>query len=76
VRTEPQPLAAFTAIDRIMPAMDLGGGVTGFLSNRLGLSWDVRYFRSLGPEGLEPIAEAGTERLSFWRASMALAVRY
>lgn len=59
-----------------LAAVDLGGGVTGFLSNRLGLNWDVRYFRSVHgkDEGLG--ISTGPEQLSFWRASMALAIRY
>jgi hypothetical protein len=53
--------------------VDFGGGVTGFLTNRIGVNWDVRYFRSIGgpPAGLS----FSTERLSFWRASMGLVVR-
>jgi hypothetical protein len=56
-----------------VPTVDFGGGVTGFVSNRFGVNWDVRYFRSIGgpPAGLS----FGTEKLSFWRASMALVVR-
>lgn len=54
-------------------AVDVGGGATGFLTERIGLSWDVRYFRGIGgtAEGLS----FGPERLSFWRANMALALR-
>jgi Outer membrane protein beta-barrel domain len=53
--------------------IDIGGGATGFLTNRIGVNWDVRYFRSLGgpPIGLS----FGTEKLRFWRASMAAVVR-
>lgn len=56
-------------VSRNLKAIDLGGGVTGFLTNRIGLNWDVRHFRSIG-EG------AGPPELSFWRANMALAIRY
>ena len=31
-----------------LAAVDVGGGVTGFLTKRIGLNWDVRYFRSVG----------------------------
>jgi len=53
-------------------AWDMGVGVTGFLSDRFGVSWDVRRFRSVG--GQDPAS--GGPRLSFWRANMALAIRY
>ena len=58
-----------------LKAMDFGAGVTGFLTRRLGVSWDVRYFRSI-----DRTREAGSsvesERLSFWRLNMALAIRF
>ncbi|MBZ5559707.1 MAG: porin family protein [Acidobacteriia bacterium] len=57
-----------------MGAWDLGAGVTGFLSDRFGVSWDVRYFRSVG--GRDEGLSLGPEQLSFWRANMALAIRY
>jgi hypothetical protein len=58
-----------------LPAMDIGGGVTGFLTRRFGVNWDVRYFRSLGGGNSDKGLSIGPERLSFWRASMALAIR-
>lgn len=60
-----------------LAAMDLGGGATGFVSNRVGVSWEVRRFRSFtrNPAADEGIS-FGQGKLSFWRASMALAIRY
>ncbi len=55
-----------------LPAIDLGGGVTGFLSDRIGVSWDVRHFRSVG--GKTRGLSFGREQLSFWRANMALVI--
>jgi len=57
-----------------LPAMDVGGGANGFLSDRIGLNWDVRYFWSVGGKELGGII--GPEQLSFWRASMGLVIRY
>lgn len=57
------------------PAMDFGGGVTGFLTKRVGLSWEVRRFSSLGENQVRG-ASFGGEHLSFWRADMAVAIRY
>jgi hypothetical protein len=59
--------------DMTRPAFDLGGGVSGPLSSRTGLSWDVRYFQSFA--GVEDPLGLGAERLSFWRANMALVIR-
>ena len=59
-----------------MKAMDVGGGVTGFLTKRIGLNWDVRHFRNIG-ETPELVGRSiGPPALSFWRAQMALAIRY
>ena len=52
----------------------IGGGATGFLTDRIGLNWDVRYFRSVG--GKEGTGLSfGKEQISFWRASMGVAIR-
>ena len=56
-------------------ALDFGGGVTGFLTKHLGVSWDVRYFRSVHGRQAERGFSIGPEQLSFWRANMALAIR-
>jgi hypothetical protein len=61
-------------ISRSLQAMDLGGGVTGFLTNRIGVSWDVRYFRSID-RTFESGLSLASEQLSFWRANMAVAIR-
>jgi hypothetical protein len=63
-------------VRKTLPAIDVGGGATGFLSNRTGLSWELRYFRSVGGS-VDPLAISPLpEQLSFWRASMALVIRY
>ncbi len=53
---------------------DLGGGATGFLTDRVGVSWDVRYFRSVGGKEGTGLS-IGKEQISFWRASMGAAIR-
>lgn len=58
---------------RTLPTVDVGGGVTGFLTNRVGVSWDLRYFKSL--EGPDEGLSIGAERLSFWRAMMGAVIR-
>jgi hypothetical protein len=63
-------------VRKTLPAVDVGGGVTGFLSNRIGLSWELRYFRSVGGHVDPSALSVLPEQLSFWRASMALVVRH
>jgi hypothetical protein len=68
------PLAGLN-YSRNMTGIDLGGGVTGFLTRRIGVSWDVRHFRARRPDAV--VGDSfGAERISFWRANMALAIRY
>ncbi|HXD72141.1 MAG TPA: hypothetical protein VN628_00320, partial [Vicinamibacterales bacterium] len=57
-----------------LEAMDIGAGVTGFLTPRFGVSWDVRYFRSID-RTREQGSSFTSEHLSFWRLNMALAIR-
>jgi len=57
------------------PAVDMGGGVTGFVSDRVGLNWDLRYFRSVGGDTDLQRDSLSQKRLSFWRANMALVVK-
>lgn len=58
-----------------LAAMDFGGGATGFVTDTWGLCWDVRYFRSFSREPQSRGVSFGPERLSFWRASMAVVIR-
>ena len=61
------------------PAIDVGGGVMGSLAGRLGVGWELRHFRSLGagePRGQSADPDDAGERLSFWRANMALVITY
>ena len=55
-------------------AWDVGGGATGFLSDFVGVNWDVRFFKTTsGETALGRNLAQGT--LSFWRATMGFAVR-
>lgn len=57
----------------VIPTWDFGGGATGFLTDFVGLNWDVRMFRTL--RGQITGFSFGPEQLSFWRATMGVAVR-
>ena len=62
--------------NRTLPVLSFGGGVTGFVTDNVGLSWDVRRLSSLRGEGETLGNSLGREYLSFWRATMAVALRY
>jgi hypothetical protein len=57
--------------------IDVGGGATGFLSETVGLNWDVRYFRNItgAPDPDNPGLSFGAPRLSYWRLTMGIVLR-
>jgi len=62
---------------RNLIGFNVGGGVTGFLTDRAGVRWDVRYFRGRsGDDDLPVTGGIGTPTLSFWRLSMGVVLRY
>lgn len=63
-------------VHRTLPTLSLGGGATGFLTSRVGVNWDVRRLNTLRGEGETLGNSLGREQLSFWRATMAVALRY
>ena len=58
-----------------LSAWDVGGGGTGFLTDFVGVNWDVRIFRTLRSEKGVTGVSIGPEQLSFWRATMGFSIR-
>src|SRR5256885_10214699 len=56
-------------VARTLPAIDVGGGATGFLTDRVGLSWEMRYFRTISRKDELRGVSVAAEQLSFWRAN-------
>jgi hypothetical protein len=67
------PLVGGIPVSTTLPAIDFGGGVTGFLTRRIGLSWEARWFRTVSGNNIG--LSIGREEVSFWRANMAVAIR-
>jgi hypothetical protein len=63
-------------IANVYAATDFGGGATGFITSRIGVCWEARYFHTIGRKSQTSGNTFGTDELSFWRASMAIAIRY
>jgi outer membrane protein with beta-barrel domain len=60
-------------VSNVTAAFDLGVGVVAFVTNRAGVSWDVRRFQSV----YDADERTGYgDHLSFWRATMAVVIRY
>ncbi len=56
-------------------AMNVGGGAIGFLSPDVGVRFDLRYLRSLSRDD-DPVTRTRRSKLSFWRATVGVAIRY
>ena len=63
-----------------LPGYNVGGGAVGFLTNRVGLRFDLRYFRTVPPgEEQGPLQE--TEdllrvRLHYWTGTIGVVFKY
>ena len=74
LHAEARDIQSVFPIRSTMPAVTLGGGAVGFLSNSVGVRFDLRYLRSLG-QGDDLIAGEGP-RVRYWRGSVGLVLRY
>ena len=61
-------------VSSITPAFDVGVGALAFVTNRAGVSGDLRRFQSFR-DAVERTGFDG-DHLSFWRATMAVVIRY
>ena len=68
-------VAGVLPVNENLYAVNVGVGATGFLTDRTGLRFDLRHFRGLGAADA-PMARAGVSRLSFWRATAGVTLRY
>lgn len=68
-------VAGVFAFDSNLLAMNVGGGVIGFLTPFTGVRFDLRHFRNLAPDGSATTTSGGT-RLSFWRATAGVVIAY
>jgi hypothetical protein len=55
--------------------LDIGGGVIGFVSPRAGARFELRHFKNLNNDASGAITIGGT-KLSFWRLTAGLVLRY
>jgi len=69
---------AFNVFDvaTVIPAVDVGVGAVAFVTNRVGVSWELRRFQSVGANPAGSGLSFGEQHLSFWRAAMAAVIRY
>ena len=65
----------FLPVDANLLGYNIGGGAVGFLTDRTGLRFDLRYFSNLKPSD-EPQIAIGRVQLSYWTASVGVVFRY
>lgn len=65
-----------------VPGYNVGGGAVGFLTDRAGLRFDLRFFRTL-PPGAEPVAGTITTndgvsrlRIRYWTGTIGVVFKY
>ena len=68
-------LIDFVSFDSNLLALNLGAGAIGFISNKTGVRFEIRRFRNLSP-GDNTTTTSGGTRLSFWRATVGVVLRY
>jgi hypothetical protein len=70
----------FFPTDANLPAYNIGGGAVGFLSDRVGLRFDLRFFRTLPPgEEQGPFQETEDQsrvRLHYWTGTVGVVFKY
>ncbi len=63
-------------VDNRLLGLNVGGGAIGFLSQRTGVRFDLRHFKSIRGDAETLTGTEERARLSFWRASVGLILRY
>jgi len=67
--------AGLFPVEQDLLGLSVGAGAIGFVTERTGLRFDVRHIKAIsGTDG--PFARPGVSRLSFWRATAGLTIRY
>ena len=68
-------LVGLLPLESDLLGLSFGGGAIGLLTERIGLRFELRHFRALsGEDG--PFAQVKRSRLSFWRATTGVTIRY
>jgi len=64
-------------VSAVIPTVDIGAGATAFITNQVGVSWELRRFQSLGGDSTDTGGLTfGGRHPSYWRATMAVVLRY
>jgi opacity protein-like surface antigen len=77
LRSRGQEVRVGEDIESDVLGLNVGGGAIGPLTDRSSLRFDLRYFRNLGTdEGTLAVNTETRAKVSFWRATVGLSVRF
>ena len=74
IHADAQDVLDIFRIRRTVPALSLGGGAFGLLTNNVGVRFDARYLRSIARDDKTLVAIG--KRISYWRASIGIVRRF
>lgn len=63
-------------VDRNLLALNVGGGAIGMLNDRAGIRFDLRHVRSIRDDEVPSTTAQSRVRLSYWRATVGVTIRY
>lgn len=75
IQARSEDLVSLLPLEKDLLGLNIGVGAIGLLSERTGVRFDLRHFKAVSGEH-GPFARPGTSRLSFWRASAGIIIRY
>jgi hypothetical protein len=76
LRAEQTDVLGALPVSKSLPGANIGGGAVGFLSNRTGLRFDLRFFTTLRTtEDTEGVTFGARTHLRYWTASVGLVLR-
>ena len=72
----PTNLSLFNDLSTSDFGINLGGGLTGFFSDNVGIRGDIRYFRSLQDNEPEGFLDLGLSSFHWWRGTVGVTFRF
>jgi hypothetical protein len=71
-----EPLLPLPAVRENLLGYNVGGGATGFFSDRTGVRFDLRHYGTLMPTEAPAGVAFGSVRLRYWTGSVGVVFRY
>jgi opacity protein-like surface antigen len=76
VKSHISPTDFFDDLDSTDFGINLGGGLTGFFTDNVGIRGDIRYFRSLQDNEADDDFDLGLSSFHWWRGTVGVTFRF